>query len=130
MARDGAFRRRHNIPERTTIALYVGSMGRKQGLTGVVSAASLTRDANICWVLTGDGESYGELVEAVRAGGLEDTVRFVPFQPEAEIASMLADADILLLNQISAVKDTVIPSKLLTYMAAGRPVLAAVKPSS
>ena len=29
-----------------------------------------------------------------------------------------------------SVKDTVIPSKLLTYMAAGRPVLAAVNPGS
>jgi glycosyltransferase involved in cell wall biosynthesis len=33
---------------------------------------------------------------------------------------------VLLLNQIGTVKATVIPSKLLTYMAAGRPVLAAV----
>jgi len=43
---------------------------------------------------------------------------------------MFAAADVLLLNQVSNVKDTVIPSKLLTYMAAGRPVLAAVNPDS
>ena len=43
---------------------------------------------------------------------------------------MFAAADVLLLNQVSAVKDTVIPSKLLTYMASGRPVLAAVNPTS
>jgi len=35
-----------------------------------------------------------------------------------------------LLNQVASVKDTVIPSKLLTYMAAGRPVLAAVNSAS
>jgi glycosyltransferase involved in cell wall biosynthesis len=37
---------------------------------------------------------------------------------------------VLLLNQVSAVKDTVVPSKLLTYMAAGRPVIAAVNATS
>ena len=43
---------------------------------------------------------------------------------------MFAAADVLLLNQLASVKDTVVPSKLLTYMAAGRPVLAAVSSSS
>jgi glycosyltransferase involved in cell wall biosynthesis len=43
---------------------------------------------------------------------------------------MFAAADVLLLNQLRSVKDTVIPSKLLTYMAAGRPVLAAVNRAS
>jgi len=33
---------------------------------------------------------------------------------------MFASADLLLLNQVGAVKHTVIPSKLLTYMAAGK----------
>src|SRR6185436_7341376 len=33
-------------------------------------------------------------------------------------------------NQLATVKDTVIPSKLLTYMAAGRPVLAAINEGS
>ena len=39
---------------------------------------------------------------------------------------MYADADVLLLNQKASVKDAVIPSKLLTYMSAGRPVIASV----
>jgi colanic acid biosynthesis glycosyl transferase WcaI len=43
---------------------------------------------------------------------------------------MFSAADVLLLNQLTTVKDTVIPSKLLTYMAAGRPVLAAVNANS
>jgi colanic acid biosynthesis glycosyl transferase WcaI len=43
---------------------------------------------------------------------------------------MLAAADVLILNQSAHIVDTVIPSKLFTYMAAGRPVVAAVSPSS
>lgn len=53
------------------------------------------------------------------------------FQPAESMSQMFAaGADVLLLNQLASVKDTVIPSKLLTYMAAGRPVLAAVNSSS
>jgi len=130
LPRDGAFRARYDIPPSACVALVAGSMGRKQGLMNVVSAAALTRGANICWVLVGSGEMQGELVDAVRQQGLEADVRFVPFQPEAEMSRMFADADVLVLNQIGAMKDTVIPSKLLTYMAAGRPVLAAVNPTS
>jgi glycosyltransferase involved in cell wall biosynthesis len=43
---------------------------------------------------------------------------------------MFAAVEVLLLNQSASVTDMVIPSKLLTYMAAGRPVVAAVTPSS
>jgi hypothetical protein len=39
---------------------------------------------------------------------------------------MYASADVLLLNQIAAMEDAVIPCKLLTYMAAGCPIVAAV----
>ena len=43
---------------------------------------------------------------------------------------MYAAADVLLLNQKTAVKDAVIPSKLLTYMAAGKPVFCAAHEES
>lgn len=127
---NGAFRARYGIPAGAYVVMHAGSMGLKQGLMNVVAAASLTRDTNICWVLVGAGETRSELVEATRRQGLEDSVRFVPFQGDDELSEMFAAADVLLLNQVNAVKDTVIPSKLLTYMASGRPVLAAVNPTS
>ena len=46
------------------------------------------------------------------------------------MSETFADADLLLVNQVRAVKDTLIPGKLLTYMAAGRPVLVAANPES
>ncbi len=128
--RSGAFRARHAIPEDALVVMHAGSMGLKQGLLNVVAAARLTRDTNICWVLVGAGETMSDLIEATRRDDLGRRVCFVPFQPDEALAEMFAAADVLLLNQLSAVKDTVIPSKLLTYMAAGRPVLAAVNPES
>ena len=128
--RTGAFRARHAIPEDALLVMHAGSMGLKQGLINVVAAARRTRDAHIYWVLVGAGEAMPDLIEATRRDDLGHRVLFVPFQPDEALAEMFAAADVLLLNQLSAVKDTVIPSKLLTYMAAGRPVLAAVNPTS
>jgi colanic acid biosynthesis glycosyl transferase WcaI len=128
--RSGAFRARYAIPPDAFVVLHAGSMGRKQALTAVIAAAAQMRESRCCWVFVGDGEMKAELTDAVRRRGVEDIVRFVPFQPEPELSTMFADADVLLVSQIAAVKDTLIPGKLLTYMAAGRPILAAVNAAS
>lgn len=128
--RDGAWRAQHGIPADAFVMSYVGSMGRKQGLMNVLSAASLTRSSRIRWVLVGAGEATGELVDAARARGLGDSVYFLPLHGPDELPRLFAAADVLLLNQLGSVADTVIPTKLLTYMAAGRPVLAAINPGS
>ena len=126
----GAFRARYAIPLDAFVVLHAGSMGRKQALTAVIAAAAQMRESRCCWVFVGDGEMKAALADAVRHSGVEDIVRFVPFQPESGLSTMFADADLLLVSQIAAVKDTLIPGKLLTYMAAGRPILAAVNPAS
>ena len=130
VADDGAFRRRYGIPADACVVLHAGSMGKKQGLMNVVDAAGMNVGNRLRWVFVGDGEDKAALVDAVKRRGLQETVRFVPFQREDELAAMFAAADVLLLNQLRTVKDTVIPSKLLTYMSAGRPVLAAVNAGS
>ena len=104
-------------------------MGLKQGLLTVIAAAGLTRN-DVHWVFVGDGEVRTALVTVAHANRVADRVHFVPFQPEAHLSEMYAAADLLLVNQIRAVKDTLIPGKLLTYMAAGRPVLVAANPDS
>lgn len=127
-----AFRRRHGIGDREFVVLYSGSLGLKQGLFDVVHAAQLTAAAcpEVRWVLVGEGETRVALARRVQSAGTEDRVLMLPLQPEAELAGMFAAADLLLLSQLRSVKDTVIPSKLLMYMAAGRAILAAVNPES
>lgn len=114
------------------VVLYSGSMGLKQGLTNVVEAARLLKGTctGVKWVLVGDGELKPALQKLVAKYDLAEQVRLLPLQPEAQMSAMFSSADVLLLNQLSSVKDTVIPSKLLTYMAAGRAVLAAVNLTS
>jgi len=126
------FRRRHQIEPGETILLYSGSMGLKQGLSNVVEAARLLQSTvpTLKWILVGDGAGKRALQELIKKYDLENTVLLLPFQSQDQMASTFSAADALLLNQLAAMKDSVIPSKLLTYMAAGRAILAAVNNGS
>jgi colanic acid biosynthesis glycosyl transferase WcaI len=128
----GRFRERHGIGPEEFVVLYSGSLGLKQGLFDVVGAAeSLAADSpDVRWVVVGEGELRDALAKRIESAGLDDRVLLLELQPEAELSEMFAAADVLLLSQLRSVKDTVIPSKLLMYMAAGRPILAAVNAAS
>jgi colanic acid biosynthesis glycosyl transferase WcaI len=112
------------------ILLHSGSMARKQGLHIVIEAARLlAAEDRIHIVLVGDGPAKADLERMVAIAQMTN-VRIVGFQPTDYFPKMLAAADAVLLNQRADVVEAVAPSKLLHYLAAGRPVLAAVNDQS
>jgi colanic acid biosynthesis glycosyl transferase WcaI len=130
VASDGSFRDAHHIAAEKFVILHTGNMGKKQDLLNVVRAATLSKDdPNPLWVIVGEGEERALVASAIRDSGLGNLL-LLPLQPAAALGQVYAGADVLLLNQKAAVKDAVIPSKLLTYMAAGRPVLCAAHSDS
>ena len=122
----------HPMPRKNDfVVLHAGNMGLKEGLQAVVEAARLTEASSlgITWKLVGDGEERQRLQESAARYGLA-RLRFLPLQPNNMVPFMLAAPDVLLLVQKATVIDAVIPSKLLTYMASGRPIVASVHPNS
>lgn len=109
------------------VVLHAGNMGRKQGLTAVVAAAKVAqeRKSDLLFVLMGDGVERARLAEL--AAGC-DNLQMLPPLPGEEFPAALAAADVLLVNELSGVKEMSLPSKLTTYFTTGRPVLAAVDP--
>ena len=129
-ARDASFRQAHDISSSAFLVLHTGNMGKKQDLANVVHAAQLSQsDPGLVWLLVGQGEERAVLEREIRQHHLTN-IRLLPLQPVDTLSRMYAAADALLVNQRKAVEDAVIPSKLLTYMAAGRAVLAAVSECS
>lgn len=112
-----------------TVCLHAGNIGYKQGLENVVAAARLALRENprLQFVVMGDGNQRAHLEEL--AAGLPN-VHFLPPQPGAEFPEVLAAADVLLVNQRGSVREMSLPSKLTSYMAAGRPIVAAVAAGS
>jgi colanic acid biosynthesis glycosyl transferase WcaI len=124
------FRKANHFTEEQFLVMYTGNIGKKQDLMNLVQAAELSKDiTGLMWVLVGQGEERSAIEDAISRRQLKN-IALLPFQPAEGLAEMYSAADVLLLHQKAAVVDSVIPSKLLTYMAAGRPVLAAVSDRS
>jgi len=115
------------------VVLYTGNMGAKQKLENVLEAAARFQPhGDVLFLFVGDGTEKSCLQQYAQAKDLSN-VRFLPLlppQPKELLPEMLSAADVLVLNQSAKLVDAVIPSKLFTYMAAGRPVVAAVNPLS
>jgi colanic acid biosynthesis glycosyl transferase WcaI len=120
-----ATRARLGWGERETVVLHTGNMGLKQGLENVVDAARLAGrycPGDVRFVLMGDGSQRAAL-EAEGAGVA--ALEFRDPAPGPEYADVLAAADVLLVNERPSNVDMCLPSKLTSYLHAGRPVVAA-----
>ncbi len=118
-------RRRFGWTDGRQVALHAGNMGHKQGLEQVIAAARLAaeRGEPVRFVLAGGGNQEADL-RALGAG--LPTLDFLGVQPDGVHASLLAAADVLLLSERPTQLDMSLPSKLTSYLAAGRPIVAAV----
>lgn len=103
--------------------VHTGNMGMKQGLEVVADAARLRPD--IRWVLVGHGNQRAHLERL--AADLDNMEIHDPYSDEL-YPMVLAAADVLLLSERAGVGNMSLPSKLTAYVAAGRPIVAAVDP--
>ncbi len=109
--------------------LFAGNIGTLQALHTVLEAAALllSHPARIQFILIGAGVEKPQLEERAVDMGLTN-VRFVPRQPRATINQLFAVADALLVQlKDQPLFNITIPSKIQAYLAAGRPILAAVR---
>ena len=122
------FRAELGIPPDAVVALYSGNMGAKQGLDVIAAAArQLSGEQGIVFVFCGEGAARQDLV--AQCEGLPN-VRMLPLQPAERLNDLLGLADIHLLPQRAAAADLVLPSRLTSMLASGRPVVATAAPGT
>jgi len=110
------------------VVAYTGTMGLAHGLRTVVEAAArLQRDyPDIQFILVGEGTDKEALSEMVRSRGLGN-IRFLPKQPREKMPDIIRASEVcLVLLKKAEVFKTVIPTKMLEFMACGRPVILGV----
>lgn len=123
-----ALRAELHIPEDAIVLLYSGTFGAKQGLSILLEALRHLRDCpRILLLLCGDGP----MRVAMEVASIDlPNVRFVPLQPMDRLNELMSMACVHLLPQRSDAEDLVMPSKLTTMLASGRPVVATASPLS
>lgn len=108
--------------------VFAGTMGKAQGLDAVLQAAKeLAADRRIQFVFVGGGVEVAGLVARAKQMVLPN-VRFLPRMPMSDVGQVLAAADVLLVHlRDDPLFEITIPSKTQAYMAAGKPILMAVR---
>jgi glycosyltransferase involved in cell wall biosynthesis len=107
--------------------LYCGTVGLAQGVGTLVEASRRLKEAGdpVEVVIAGDGAERSQLERRASELGLEH-VRFAGRVARDRIPDLIASADITVmsLRDVPLFQDAV-PTKLLEYMAAAKPVVAA-----
>ncbi|SFQ98692.1 glycosyltransferase family 4 protein [Desulfoscipio geothermicus] len=122
-----------NAPEQSGMPagfriMFAGNIGAAQDFGTILTAAEKLKSyTDIHWLIAGDGRKRSWVEEQVKSRGLVDNVHLLGRHPVESMPRFFALADVLLVTLKSdPIFSLTIPSKLQSYLACGRPVIAAL----
>ena len=110
------------------VVSYIGTLGLAHDLGTVLEMAARLKDQlpRAMVLLVGDGADQASLAREAKARRL-DNVRFCSQQPRERVPEFINASDVCLVTlRPSDVFKTVVPTKMLEFMACARPVVVAV----
>jgi glycosyltransferase involved in cell wall biosynthesis len=111
------------------IVSYIGTVGIAHGLDSLIEAAAVLRTArpDILFAVIGEGADKARLMQLAENRQLSN-LRFFDQQPREKIPGFIcaSDACLVLLKDAPVFK-TVIPTKMLEFMACSRPIVLGVE---
>jgi len=118
---------KHDLPEGFRV-LYAGNIGAAQDFPTILAAAEQLRgERRIQWVIVGDGRMRDWVKSEVQKRGLHN-VHLLGQRPPESMPRYFAQADVLLATlRREAIFAYTIPSKIQSYIACGKPVIAALE---
>lgn len=112
------------------VVLYSGTIGLVSGAEIMTEVAQLLKDeAAIVVMIVGEGVVKAHLQTEAEVRRLNN-LRFLPFQPRQVLPELLSSASVGLVTLKPGHGRNSVPSKILGYLAAGRPVIVSVDPES
>jgi colanic acid biosynthesis glycosyl transferase WcaI len=108
--------------------LFAGNIGVSQSFETVLDAIERLRDVeDLNWIVVGEGRRRAWLADQVRTRGLSDRVQLLGRRPVEEMPAYFGLADALLVSLRSEpLYALTIPSKIQSYLACGRPIVASL----
>jgi colanic acid biosynthesis glycosyl transferase WcaI len=124
VGKDNAWARRHALQDKL-VALYTGTLGLKHDPALLLDLARAGRPLGIHVVVVSEGAGVDWLAEKKQALELGNLM-LLPFQPMELYSEVLGAGDILLAMIGKEAAAFSVPSKVLSYLAAGKPVVASI----
>ncbi len=113
-----------------TLLIYAGTMGMKHNPQLILQLAEKLRARPEVKIVMASEGSGVEWLKAQNVAHGMDNLQFIPFQPFAQMPRMMASADVLVALLEPDASTFCVPSKVLTYLCAGRPLLLSVPPDN
>ena len=123
--RDNAWAAAHGLTDKRVL-LYAGTMGLKHNPELLCHLARRFRGAPDVRVVVVSEGIGAEHVARVKAAEALDNLVLLPFQPYDALPDLVATGDILVIVLEAGAGIYSVPSKLLTYLCAGRAILGAM----
>ena len=110
------------------LVMFAGNIGTAQSFETIIAAADALRDlADIQWIVLGEGRAREWAAGEAARRGLGGRIHFLGRHPVETMPKFFALADVLLVTlKRDPLFAMTIPSKLQSYLACGRPVVAAL----
>ena len=108
--------------------MFAGNIGAAQDFGTILAAAEKLKDyEDIHWLILGDGRMFDWVKKSVETRGLTSRVHLLGRYPPEAMPHFFAMADVML---VSLRRDLIfaltVPGKLQSYMACGKPIIAAL----
>jgi glycosyltransferase involved in cell wall biosynthesis len=122
---DNDWSRSHGIND-TTNLMYSGTLGLKHDLDAFIALAQRFRShPDVRIVIVSSDQAAQKVLARATSLGLSNVLVF-PFQPYADVPQVLASASVLLAPLEASAGGFCVPSKILSYLCAGRPTVIAI----
>lgn len=107
---------------------FAGNIGKAQSVDTIIKAANLAKDnKDIIWQIIGDGSEFENVKKIANEFGLTDTVKFIGRKPSSEMPKYFSESQGLIVTlRDEEILRVTLPAKVQSYMAAGKPILAAI----
>jgi len=125
LPKDNAWARKHGLHDKF-VFLYSGTIGMKHNPALLLELAKKYADSpKVRIVVVSEGIGSEWLKKQSAAAGLNNLI-LLPYQPFAELPAVLATGDVLVGILEKEAGTYSVPSKTLSYLCAGRPLLLAI----
>jgi len=103
------------------VVVHAGNLGFYGAWGTLLKAAEILGNENTALVFIGDGANRAALQASASNS---PNVRFLPFRPVEQVPQVMVAGDVHVVTIRRGLEGIVVPSKLYSILAAGRPVLA------